>query len=659
MALLSELSDHLERLRISEKTILSTNILTAECNAPPLLSDGEFIREKKLQTDKIKGLELRGGIKTGDISDSADDDGGPDQGTANLEISWDLLKHGLLHNSRKAEALEVEALKADLEYDLKNLLRSYRCRRYQIKNEFSKMLIQLLQLKVDFLRPVYDVERRAYFKQWSFWDDYLVSEEDLLLTRHTLDGMLADPYFDKSTPYSDLPALLDINLAALLRTIREDDSYSALFTMEKDWLTAQQEAILHDYLRLYLRQEFGLDGAGEDQRDLVAGLRFRVPLYSRNSDLLDLQLRQIDRKKRNLLHDRLNQTRIRYTELQEQLRRTVRQYYRCERSKERMKRTLFMVKRGEENLLTAAITRMRTSIEAHIELVRAMEELYRRINEMFLTARVPFQPELIKPVALDPNKHRARYGRRALYIWSDAFNRTGNSELQNFIGAKSISTLLLSDGRKIDQDKQDRLLSELRDSDITVELITGDNNWIFRDNHDRAVQKSVLVAEKTGRLHLDVEPQALPDYQTNRKEYIELYTEMATKVKNGLLDRKLSLAVPFHWPGKTYEQLGQIADSLYVMAYGTTEPNVLLRRIRPLLEAVPQQKIVVVLRINDFTDEWAMERMIDSIANKTSILKFCIHDLGRFMRMWGDPEEDKAAIQTRSLVSPNKIKKRK
>ncbi|MBM9514007.1 hypothetical protein [Desulfogranum marinum] len=647
--LLSRLHDRLDMLHVSSNLARSADILAAECSiAGDNFSQGDIIREQGYQTDKISGLELRGAYRSNSLTDYEDDEGSLERGTANIELSWDILKNGFVHNARRADALEIEARKADLEYNLEKLKESYLCRRYQVKKEFSELLIQLLHLKLDFLQPVYDVERRAYLKQWSFWDDYLVSEEDLLLTRHSLEGLLADPYFDKGSARSEYPAIIDINLAGLLAAIRQDDSYSALFSTEKEWLTAQQEAVVHDSLRLYLRQEFGINADNQDD-DLVAGVRFRVPLYSRNNDVLQLQLRQVERKKNKLLRDRLNQTRIRYTELQEQLRRTVRQHYRTMRAQERVKRTLLMLKNGEENLLTAAITRMRTSIEAHAEFVRALEELYRRVNEMFLTARIPFTPHLVQKVVLSPERQRARYGNRSIYLWSRDFNNISNQDLSIFLGAKNISTVLLSDGRSIDRIKQAEFLEQLEKRQVAVAMITGDNSWVEEKNHEKAVRQSLLTAEKTGTLHLDIEPQALPDYQARREEYIALYTNLIGKIDKGLLDRKLSLAVPFHWPQETYRKLGEMADSLYVMAYGTTEPDILLRRIRPILQNVPHQKIVVVLRINDFADEWKMEQMIERIVDETGVMNFGIHDLGRFIRKW-DMEGADGGVMVQPLV---------
>ncbi len=633
--LLFDLQSRLFKMETSGAERSPHDLLTGECDIPfSVPPDSDIIREQSYQAGKISGLELRGAYSTGSLSDSNDEDSGLERGRGNVELSWDILKQGYRQNALRANALELQAQKADLLQGLEEIEQVYRCRRHQIRKEFSGLLIQLLDLKLQFLEPVYQVERRAYFKQWSFLDDYLVSEEDLLLTRHELNGLLADPYHDDGPIYQALPPIIDIDLAGLLTATREDESYTALFVAEKDWMKAEQDAVIRDSLRVYLRQEFDVDGGGQGGNDLVAGLRFRIPLYSRKSNVLNLKLNNVDHRKHNILWERIAQTRSSYTKLQEQLRRTIKQHYRHARAQERLRRTMLLLK-GDDKHLTTAVTRMKTLIEARLELVRAKEELYRRCNEMFLAAQIPYRSDLVKKVAMQPLREKARPGKRSIYIWSNDFNSIVNDDLLAFLEAKQISKVLLSAGRKTDVQKRDAFLEELQHRNIDADLIIGDNSWIFSKNHEKAVEKSVTFAEKTGRLHFDIEPQALPDYRENREEYLGLFTDLITEVENGLLDRHLSLAVPFHWPMETYRELGSIADKLYIMAYGTTEPQVILRRIAPILEAVPHEKIVIVLRTDDFQDEWAIEKMIERLLTKTAVEQFCIHNLGSFIKKSG------------------------
>lgn len=638
--LLQETYQQIESVQVAEDKQLSVEILTSTCESGVAgLSNGEILREKSRQEVRVSGLELRGAYSTGDLSDTDEGEDSFEQGRANLELSWELLKHGLLHQSRKADALELEAQKAEIVHELDALTDEYLCRRYQIKKNFFERLIQLLNIKINFMTPVHEVERRAYFKRWSFLDDYMVSQEDLVLARHELNSLLVDPYFDASPQYGEFPPIIDVHLAGLLSSIRADDSFAKLFEAEKGWLEARERAVVHDSLRVYLRQEFDVDRGGESEDDFIAGLRFRVPLHFRDSDVLDLQLRQVEQRKRNLFNDRINQTRLRYTELQEQLRRTMRQYYRHARAMERADRTLRMVNSGEDELITAAITRMRTAIEAQLEFVRALEELYRRVNEMFLAARVPFRPDLIRRVSLVPEQNRARYGNRALYVWSHDFNTLDNKVLSALFHAKSISTVILSAGKKTNMDKLETFLTEMQGAGIDVGLMIGDNSWIFPEKFSRVSERSIFAAEQTGHLHYDIEPQAMPEYTARREEYIGLYTTLITKVKERLFDRKLSISIPFHWPEKTYRELGGVADALYVMAYGTSEPEVLLRRLQPIISGVSPDKIVISLRTSDFKDEWAMEKMIERIVDETALMRFCIHDLGSYIQQFGDQDE--------------------
>lgn len=639
MGLLEETQQQLTSMQIIEDAGLTFDLLTSVCDDDvDLRTDGELLREQSRQERRDSGLELRGAYTSGSLSETDEGEESFEQGRANLELSWDILKYGYFHNSKKAEALELEAKVTDISSELRLFQDEYLCRRYQLKKVFGDQLIQLLNIKLNFMQPVHQVERRAYFKQWSFLDDYLVSEEDVILARHELDALLADPYFYTDARLPGLPPILDVDLGGVIAAIKKDESYVKLFDAEKQWLEARERAVVTDSLRVYLRQEYDVNRGDETSDELVAGLRFSVPLHFRDSDVLNIQLKQVERKKTRVLRERINQTRIRYTELQEQLRRTVRQYYRHARAIERVERTVYMLEAGEDELLTAGLTRMRTAIDAQLELVRALEELYRRVNEIFLTARVPFQPGLVKAIPLNVGK-RARLGKRGMYLWSHDFNTISNQELLAFFDRKAISTVILSAGRKTDKKKMADFLNTVEGSEVKVELMVGDNTWIYRDNFDKAVERSVLAAEKTGHLHYDIEPQAMLGYKEAREEYIRLYTELVAGVQQRLLDRTLSVSVPFHWPEETYKNLGATTDMLYVMAYGSSEARIILRRLKPIIDNVPLDKIVVALRVEDFADEWELEKVIEEIVNKTGLLQFCFHDAGRFIQQYGGRDE--------------------
>jgi hypothetical protein len=602
-------------------------------------TEGDILREQGVQTGKISGLELKGGYSTGTLTQSEDDGDRLDGGRTSLELSWNLLKEGYRQNALRARVRELQARQADLNEELKAFADANRCRRDRVKKHFAHRLIRLLHLKLQLMEPVYRVERRAYFKNWSFLDDYLVSEEDLILARHELEVLLKDPYYDNSPVYEGSAPILDVDLAGVLSAVRDDSRYEMLFAAEKKRLTTEHDADIRDSLRVYLQKNFDVTGNGRDRDDVIAGLRFTVPLYSRKNSLLRLRIARVERKKNRAVRDRVDMVRNAYASLQEQLHRAVRQQYRQARTCERLRRTLWRVGNDEGRFITTAITRMRTLIESRIELLRAKEELYRRLHDLFLAAQVPYRPDLLHPVHIQSERVRARFGTRGIYIWSDEFNRMKNKDLLAFLEAKQISSVYLSASRKTDAAKRNRFLDQAEARHIDAELIVGDNSWILRPNHEKAIARSVIAAERTGRLHFDIEPQALPDYPENRQDYLDRFVSLVKETKRALLDRTLSVAVPFHWPGETYNQLGTVVDALCVMAYGTDQPEVLIRRIQPLLKTVPADKIVVVLRADDFEDEWEMEQMIEWIVSETLVNRFAIHSLYSFISKTVSPYE--------------------
>ena len=104
--------------------------------------------------------------------------------------------------------------------------------------------------------------------------------------------------------------------------------------------------------------------------------------------------------------------------MQKQLRRTIKQRYRQARAEERLRRTLWRVSKNDEQSLTTAITRMRTVIKSRLELVRSKKNLYQQVNKVFQSAQLPYLPELVTIVHLEPEQLRSRPGTRSICVWS-------------------------------------------------------------------------------------------------------------------------------------------------------------------------------------------------------------------------------------------------
>lgn len=634
VTLLIDLHEELYKQTTLGRNTSQDHILNGECIYPAdFSSDGDILREESRLKKRDTGLEIRGGYNTKSLSGEDTEDSFSD-GKGNVELSWDILKEGYLQHTSQARSYELRAMEADLFRELQENENLVLCRRQEIQRQFSGLLMPALRRQLRLLEPVYAIERRAYFKQWSYLDDYLVSEQDLLLTRQELAYLSSDPLFDKTSSLTALPPIIVVDLGRLLEKVRLDDSFTELHTLQKERLIAEDYSLYEDSFRVYLRQEFDTGSSGS-QNNLIAGMRFTVPLHTRESQLLDLQLRKLDRKRDSAAWNRIAAIRSTFSELQEQLQRTIRQQYRHERAAERVRQTLELLKRGDTDILTTAITRMKTLLESEVERIRAIELLYNKTNEVFRAANIPYQPELVQDISSSRQLTRARPGFRSIYIWSKDFYAFSNDDLLSFLEAKSISTVLLSTGRKYDKEKLEDFLSTAQKRSITVELIVGDNSWIFIKKKREAVEKSLVAAETTGYLHLDIEPQAMDEYKEKREEYLTLYLDMIKNMRSALLDRELSVAVPFHWPETTYRELAKVTDVIYLMAYGTSNLDTMVKRIVRIRKAVPATKLVVVLNAREFSDEWALEQMIEGITARTDITMFGIHDLGNFIRICG------------------------
>lgn len=600
------------------------------CNYPESYSyNQKILAAEKKDAERDRGLEFRGSYNSGSLSS---EDDSFDDSRASLELSWDLLKDGYLAKSGRAESLELQEEAAILRGDFERLDLLYKCRRENIANNFSNRLINLLEIKKKLIENVHKIERRAYFKKWSFLDDYLVSEADLILINHELEQLYSNPSYDS---YKDLkfPEIIQIDFAQLLNDVRSDELIENVFRLEKESLKVEQEERYFDSLRVFLRQEFDFADSQTTDDDLIFGLRFRMPLHLRRDNVLPLRLNQLDKQYDEFKWNRIVQARQANNELQEHLRGVIRQQYRYWRAIERSRRTLLLVQKGENQLLTVAITRINTALDARIELLRSIQGLYERINSTFYKAKIDFNSKYIKRIDYQLYFKRGRMGTRSGYIWSHTFNRIKNNELLDFLHAKSISRVVLSAGNKTDKDKLDEFIQLAAIRNITIDCMVGENNWILPENKESGVVRAVITSEITGALHLDIEPQAMEGYRENRNDYLNYYIELISSVKSQLMGHRFSVAVPFHWDRSVYEKIEKSVDMIYVMAYGSSDTETILRRITPILEVVPLEKINIVLRIEDYKDEWHLENTIDRLISKTGVGNFGLHHVGDLIQL--------------------------
>ena len=585
-------------------------------------------RSLNVEAQQLKenhGLSFRGGYTSKDLSDKTDDP------NAYLELSWDLWKQGYSGNRHKSKSLQYKATVANLRAELDQQKLNYRCRGYTFNQTFSGLLSHLLTLKLALMEPVHAIEKRAYFKSWSYLDDLLVSDEDIRLLRQELEYLHSDPSRDDTINQTINLPVIDIDIKALIKLIREDDRIHKINSLEKLALTEKNSYRQDDRLRVFVRKQFDVGDTNDD--GVVAGVRFSIPLEKKRRLAEEYRLSHIDQTTELETWEKVTRTRAAYQSLREQMQRTVKQQYRILRSNERLRRTLIEKKYNKEIQLATAASRLRSYLDANIELIRSKEELYRRVNQVFLIAGIDINPSLLQLTSLSENNYRARNGERSIYLWSKGFNNYSNSQILDFLIAKGINRVLLTAGRAVNHEKMQRFIKQATHKQIIVESIIGPNKLFFKENHQSAAIAVESARSLSDAIHLDIEPHTFPEYKQNKEAYLKQYIDMLRAIREQSPDVTLTVAVPFHWPEHIYAELNVLVDRVYIMAYGSTKPNTIIRRLQPALKNIASEKIVTVLRITDFSDEWGIEKMIAALQQQTGLKNFSLHTFRRFIKM--------------------------
>lgn len=592
--------------------------------------DNKLAQALKAEAQQLKsnhGVSFRGGYTSDNLADKTNDP------NAYLELSWDLWRQGYSGNKHLAQSLEYKANIAGLQAQLAQQKLNFQCRNYSLNQTFSGLLSRLLTLKLALMEPVYNIEQRAYFKSWSYLDDLLVSDEDIRLLRQELEYLHSDPYRDTSLNQTLNAPVIDIDIKALIKLIREDDRLHTINSLQKKALAEKSDSYDKDRLRVFLRKQFNVGNTNDD--GVVAGVRFSIPLESSRNQAEEYRLAHIDQQTELETWEKITRTRAAYLSLRDQLQRTVKQQYRVLRSQERLRRTLIERKYNNDIQLATAATHLRSYLDANIELVRAKEELYRRTNNVFYVAAVNVKPELIHSSTLQENNYRARTGERSIYLWSKGFNYYSNEQIFDFLQAKSIKRVLLTAGSAVKREKMQSFIQQAELKQIKVESIIGPNKLFFNEHHQAAAIAVEAASSLSDAVHLDIEPHTFPEYKQNKTAYLNQYIAMLRTIREQSPDITLTVAVPFHWPENIYATLDTLVDRVYIMAYGSTKPETILRRLQPAIKNMSAEKIVTVLRTTDFSDEWQIEKMISTLQQRTGLQKFSLHTFRQFIEMAG------------------------
>lgn len=551
-----------------------------------------------------------------------------------VELSWDVLKGGFFENRGRGESLRHEAELAKLDNQFKDLINNYRCSRYKLAQNFVGHSAQILTLRLLLMEPVAAIEKRAYFKGWSQFDELLVSEEELQRIRHELSYIHSSPYFDEHITHLFYAPLIDIDMQKIAAAIRDDNLSVQANSLKKKILESREEAHFNNQLRFFVRE--GLIRHNQFEDSTRVGLSFSIPLTIKNDDALKYRLREVRREKAYQNWERLEKVRYAYSLVRNQQKKTIKQHYRYQRALDRFRSAMVSLRLDfrDDNDLIVAITRLRTLLDAAFELNEVKRELYWRINEVFLLSGVAFQPEFISLYKLPTEHQRRRSWERSIYAWSNTFNTVSNSDILDFLQVKGINKITLSASKKINQKKLTALIQQAPKYGLDIEMMLSTNEWVHPENHQHAAMRALMLAEQQEAVHLDIEPHTFPDFKQRQEYYLDNYIAMLTAIRKKIPASNLTVAVPLHWPIDYYEKVAELVDGVYFMAYGA-KSETLIRRLYPIIKQLNQDQITVVLRIKDAVDEWVLEKRITDLNNALGVSRFGFENLSGFLKLAG------------------------
>ncbi|NMH61435.1 hypothetical protein [Alteromonas ponticola] len=600
----------------------AAEILSKSCSQTILAhSISPYLQEQAEYWKYNYGIELRGGLTSGDIESSDIDE----QGSTYVELSWDVLDNGYKEFQHRSKDYQRQAQLEKVLHDIRKQTFDYRCREYQINTRFDTTLLDLKRTLLTLMERVYEVEEEAYFNGDSQLDELLISEESVVQLRYQVSQLQIN-----ATDGSEVtnPPLIDVDIDAILTASAQNTSHSTAERLRRlEYVDANpyQDGAR---LRLFVRKE--LDILASQRDDLVAGLRFSIPLAFKHKVDESVKLNQLERDAQADKWERNQRTKQAYASFQDQLQRVITQKYRYKRANERIRRVLVKRTMDESLRPSAVAARLKNYTESAIELLEAKRELYARINNIFLVSQVPFSPDKLAPSPRVKLTERHRPNQRSLYIWSQTFNQMSNAQLHLLLRTKHVQRPIISYSKNTQLPKLSAFIAELSAKGKPVELMFSTNTWIRKDKREDALEQIGKARAYTNSVHLDVEPQVLSDYAQNKMAYQQDYVALVAAIRASFPDLQLSLSVPFHWQEATYRQLQPMVERMYVMLYETPVAEVIKRRADKLLPFIGKDKFVAALRTQDFANEYELEKMIRYLTEE-GVNQFAIHDAEGFI----------------------------
>ena len=293
----------------------------------------------------------------------------------------------------------------------------------------------------------------------------------------------------------------------------------------------------------------------------------------------------------------------------------------------------------------AALNLLDEMLSIEVEMLDLQQEMYLSLLDIITKSPGTEAVTIIQPIptaqqkensaAKDPSSLVDETKEKSMYIWSEALTKYTDAYIEEYLNLNNIKTAVVSIGN-IDKTKASSFFSVLKASGINAELLIGSNKLLFNANpaaYFDSITTGLNWSEITA-IHLDVEPHALKDWDTNKDSYLAKYVNLVKQAQVYCKGKnvKLNVSIPVHYPETTLSEIYPLCDKVYLMAYEHTDAFFIMKKVKEEFALGPE-KTIIALRAKDFNTRSNFEKFLNELSTAMNTKAFALHDLETFIKL--------------------------
>lgn len=572
---------------------------------------------------------------------------------AQAGLDWDVLGNGLLSSKLNQKMLKNDMIINSLKPETKISSSDFIIISHKIIYAFNQHKIKLLEQRQQIINDKIDAANELYLLK------HLPKLELMQIIQQQVDvssmfqiyqaynEQLAQEINPASVPSNILP-LFDLDPEKIVGFTSPQSNDSILQLKIKN-LELQNSAWRDISLKTQVRYNY-YNYAGLNQSDryfLSAGLSVGVPLplgtgADKKAVAAQADLMRFDQKNSS------EQQNVDLLNTVYEYRYKLKQYNNFA-EKHKKYEELLRIERVKEKLQyfefnpISALNLLDDMLSIEVEMLDLQQEMYLSLLDIVTKTPGTEAINVIQPIANAQTKENNSQPSslvnekldKAMYIWSESLANRTDAYIEEYLNLNNIKTAVISTG-KTDKAKAAKLFSVLKASGISVELMIGSNKLLFNAN-PAAYLDSVTAGlnwSDISALHLDVEPQALDNWEKDKTSLLEKYVNLVKQAQAYCKSKnvKLSVSVPVFYPETTLTEIYAACDKVYIMAYEHTDAFFIMKKVKEEL-AISQEKTVIALRAKDFGTRSEFEKFLNELSVALNTKTFALHDLETFTKL--------------------------